>query len=290
MSISRNIATLVAGSVIFFNIQAQPASPPDDSPERTDPVEPFRMIGNIHYVGATQHLVSYLITTPAGNIIIDTGYEETAPKILENIKKLGHNPADTKLILTHHAHRDHVGGHALIQEETGGQILAPEEDAEIIRTGGKTDDHSAPWTPAKVDRIFKDGEQISLGGTVLTAHLTPGHTKGCTTWTMQVEEAGQKYDVIFLCGVRIEGDSLLSDPDYPDVASDLAGSFKTLKSLPVDVYLGGHGYWFDLGRKIARMKKGEGYKAFIDPEGYRAAVDGWQQQFVERLVKEAMAK
>jgi len=286
-----NIITLMVFSLAtIFDVNAQPVSPPDDSPYRKDKVEPFRMIGNIYFVGDTQHLLSYLITTPEGNIIIDTGYEQSVPTILENIRKVGQNPADIKLILTAHAHRDHVGGHALMQEETGGLILAPEADAEIIRTGGKNDDHSEPWTPAKVDRIFKDGEQISLGGTVLTAHLTPGHTPGCTTWTMQVEEAGKQYDVVFLCGVRIDADSLIDNPEYPNVASDLAGTFKTLKSLPADVFLGGHGYWYDLGGKIERMKKGEGNTVFVDPEGYRKAIDGWQQQFIERLVKEATAK
>lgn len=283
------IVALCLGSVLNVHAQA-PVSPPEDSPYRTDPVEPFRIFGNIHFVGVNQHNVSYLITTPAGNILIDTIFEESVPKILDNIKKLGHNPADIKLILTAHAHRDHVGGHALMQEETGGQILAPEEDANAIRTGGKNDHHSASWTPAKVDRIFKDGEQISLGGTVLTAHLTPGHTPGCTTWTMQAEEGGQKYNVVFVCGVKLDVDSLIDNPEYPDIARDLAGSFKTLKSLPADVFLGSHGYWYDLGGKIERMKKGEGNQVFIDPEGYRKAIDGWQQQFIERVVSEATAK
>ncbi len=292
MQTNRISAFVVLCLLAVFHVIAQPVSPPEGSEYRKNlPVEPFRIIDNIYFVGPSQHEVSYLLTTPAGNILIDTVYEESVPKILENVKKLGFKAEDIKLILTAHAHSDHVGGHALMQESTGAQILAPAEDAEVIRTGGKSDPgNTTPWTPAKVDRSFKDGEKITLGDTVLTAHLTPGHTQGCTTWTMVAEEAGQKYDVVFMCGVRIDGPSLLSDPNYPDIATDLAGTYKTLESLPVDIYLGAHGYWFNLGEKIERMKKGEGYKAFIDPEGYRNAINGWQNDFIARLVKEAMAK
>jgi metallo-beta-lactamase class B len=267
-----------------------PVSPPDGSPYRTEPVEPFHIVDNIYFVGTTLHNVSYLITTAEGNIIMDTNFEKSVPQILENVKKLGFKQDDIKLILTPHAHGDHVAGHALMQESTGAEILSSAEDAAVIESGGKSDSESRPWTPAKVDRLYKDGEKISLGGTELTAHLTPGHTKGCTTWTMEVEAEGEKYDVVFVCGVRVNGDSLLDDAGYPHIASDLAGTFKKLKSLPVDIFLGAHGYWYGLGEKIERMRNGEGYKVFIDPAGYRKAIDGWQQQFIDQLVSEAMAK
>ena len=285
-------AFILAGLSAVTAQQADPRfkSPPDGSPYRTERVEPFKVIDNIYFVGTTQHNVSWLIATPEGHMIIDTLFEKDVPAVLDNIRKLGFKPDDIKYILTLHAHGDHAAGHAAMQEATGGQILVPEEDAVIIETGGKADTHSKPWTPAKVDRRIVDGEKITLGGTTLTAHLTPGHTEGCNSWTTVAEEEGQKYDVIFMCGVRMDGTTLLDDPDYPDIASDFAGSFKTLQSLPVDVFLGGHGYWFSFGEKIARMKAGEGYKAWIDPEGYRTSIDGWQQIFVEQLLKEAMAK
>lgn len=290
------IAIMALGLAVSSTVNAQaPAgvrftSPADDDPYRSAAVEPFKVIDNIYFVGTTQHNVSWLITTPEGNIIIDTLFEKDVPAILDNIKKLGFKQEDIKYILTLHAHGDHAAGHASMQEATGAQILVHEKDAEIIETGGKSDTHSKPWTPAKVDRRIKDGEKITIGGTTLTAHLTPGHTKGCTSWTTVAEEEGKQYNVIFMCGVRIDGDSLLNDPEYPDITTDLSGSFKTLESLPVDVYLGGHGYWFGFGEKITRMKAGEGYKVWIDPDGYRVSINGWHHLFVDRLIKEALAK
>ena len=290
------IAIMALGLAVSSTVNAQaPAgvrftSPADNDPYRSAAVEPFKVIDNIYFVGTTQHNVSWLITTPEGNIIIDTLFEKDVPAILDNIKKLGFKQEDIKYILTLHAHGDHAAGHASMQEATGAQILVHEKDAKIIETGGKSDTHSKPWTPAKVDRRIKDGEKITIGGTTLTAHLTPGHTKGCTSWTTVAEEEGKQYNVIFMCGVRIDGDSLLNDPEYPDITTDLSGSFKTLESLPVDVYLGGHGYWFGFGEKITRMKAGEGYKAWIDPDGYRVSINGWHHLFVDRLIKEALAK
>jgi metallo-beta-lactamase class B len=294
---SHHIIALVASGLLFAsaaNAQAPDGpmfkSPPADSPYRTEKVAPFKVIDNIYFIGTTQQNISWLITTPEGHMIIDTTFEKDVPTILENIRTLGFKQDDVKLILTLHAHSDHVAGHAAMQEATGGQILAPEADAVVIETGGKADPHSTPWTPAKVDRRIVDGEKITLGDRTLTAHLTPGHTKGCTSWTTTATEEGKQYNVIFMCGLRIDGDSLLDDPDYPNIATDLSNSVKTLESLPVDVYLGGHGYWFALGDKIARMKAGEGYKAWIDPEGYRKSINGWHHIFVDRLIKEAMAK
>lgn len=294
MQIKYFVVSLVMAMSLSINTQAQmPVSPGPDSPDSLVPVEPFHIIGNIYYIGTTAQSTSYLITSPEGHIVIDSMFEKSVPTMIEHVKKLGFKPSDIKYILTVHAHVDHVGGHALLQEETGAKIMVMAEDASIVETGGKTDPGVKPesyWTPAKVDKQLKDGEQVTLGGTTLTAHLTPGHTQGCTTWTTVAEEEGKKYNVVFMCGVRIDGPSLLSDPDYPDVATDLAGSYKVLESLPVDVYLGGHGYWFNLTEKIKRMKAGEGYKAFIDPEGYRRAINGWQNDFIDKLIKEAKAK
>jgi len=294
MQIKYFVVSLIMAMSLSINTQAQmPVSPGPDSPDSLVPVEPFHIIGNIYYIGTTAQSTSYLITSPEGHIVIDSMFEKSVPTMLEHVKKLGFKPSDIKYILTVHAHSDHVGGHALLQEETGAKIMVMAEDASIVETGGKTDPGVKPesyWTPAKVDKQLKYGDQVTLVGTTLTAHLTPGHTQGCTTWTSVAEEEGKKYNVVFMCGVRIDGPSLLSDPDYPDVATDLAGSYKFLEGLPVDVYLGGHGYWFNLTEKIKRMKAGEGYKAFIDPEGYRRAINGWQNDFIDKLIKEAMAK
>lgn len=286
---------IVAGLSLFClgNVFAQaPVSPPDDDPSRTEAVEPFRIIDNIYFVGTTEQNVTYLVTGSQGHILIDTEYEESVPQILKNIEKLGFKPDDIKLIVGTHGHDDHIAGHAAMQEATGAQILSSAADKVVVETGGKGDDvrPGRSWTPAKVDRVINDGEKITLGDIELTAWLTPGHTKGCTTLTMVAEEEGKKYNVLILGGVRPAALPLLAQPNYPNQATDLAMTFGKLKKIPVDVYLGAHGYWYDLGQKIKRMKAGEGYKAFIDPEGYHKAIDGWQQEFTEILAKEATAK
>ena len=278
---------------VALNVSAQaPVSPEDDTPYRKLTVGPFKIIGNIYYVGTTAHNSSYLITGPEGHIIIDTIYEETVPSIIKNVEKLGFKPEDIKMIIGTHAHDDHVAGHAAMKEMTNAEVLSSAADKVVVETGGEGDDvrQGRSWSPVKVDRVIADGEQIQLGDITLTAHLTPGHTKGCTTFTMIVEEEGKKYNVLLLGGVRPAAEPILGQANYPEMAKDLVKTFAVLKKLPVDIYLGAHGYWYDLEVKMARMKQGEGYKAFIDPVGYRKAIDGWQQQFEETIIEEAMAK
>ena len=285
------ILTLTLGYVLNVLAQA-PVSPAEDTPYRNLTVEPFKIIDNIYYIGTTAHKSSYLITGSDGHIIIDTVYEETVPDIVKNIEKLGFKPEDIKMIIGTHAHDDHVAGHAAMKETTGAMILSSAADKVVVETGGEGDDVrlGRSWSKVKVDRVIADGERIQLGDITLTAHLTPGHTKGCTTFTLTAEEEGKSYNVLLLGGVRPAAEPILGQANYPDMASDLIRTFAVLKTLPVDVYLGAHGYWYDLEAKMARMKKGEGYKAFIDPSGYRKAIDGWQQQFEETIVEEAMAK
>jgi len=272
-----------------FQVSAQmPVNPGSDSPYANTVVEPFHIIDNFYFVGKTAHSSSYLITTEDGHILIDSTYEKSVPAILENIEKLGFNANDIKLLLSSHAHVDHVAGHALMKEVTGATILAPAADAKIIETGGGADYRgSTPWQPAKVDRIIKDGEKIQLGGTVLTAHLTPGHTKGCTTWTTVVEENGKQYDLMILGGVRMSTrEPLVANPKYPNMPQDFAYSFAVLKTLPVDVYLGAHGYWYNVEEKLKRIKQGSSVNPFIDPEGYKRAIAGWEKAFLDALKAE----
>ena len=285
--------TLLAGVVLFFTsglwVSAQtPADTGPDSPYRTQRSEPFRIIGNIYYVGDTLHLTTYLITTPEGHILIDTGYEESVPGIRENIEKLGFQVKDVKLMISSHAHHDHIGGHALMKEVTGATVLATAADAEVIETGGKADFRDTGlWKPAKVDRTIQDGEPVTLGGITLMPHLTPGHTKGCTTWTMEVEEGGRKYNVVFVCGVRVNtGLPLVGNPKYPNSVEDFTRSFETLKSLPCDVFLGAHGYWFGVQEKLKRREQGAGVNPFIDPEGYRAYIANYERAFLDQLSAE----
>jgi metallo-beta-lactamase class B len=274
--------------LLVIGLWAQsPAPAPEDEEYRSAPVGPFRIIGNIYYVGPSLHLASYLIKTPEGNILIDTNYEESVAAIRQNIEKLGFSLKDTKIILASHSHGDHIAGHALMKELTGATVLASEADALVMRSGGKDDFREVSgWKPIKVDRTLKNGEQVKLGGTTLVAHLTPGHTKGCTTWSMVTEEQGQKYNVVFLCGVRMNpGIPLIGTAKYPNMAQDFALSFKKLNSLPCDVFLGAHGYWFGLGEKIKRLKQGDA-NPFIDPQGFRAYVQSVEREFVDQLKRE----
>lgn len=269
----------------------EPVSPPDDSPYRTEPAAPFHIIDNIYAVGSTHHLINYLITTDEGHILIDAGYEESVPKIQENIEALGFKAEDIRYLIGSHAHGDHVAGFARMQEITGAQIVAGRRDVPVLEDGGASDfrsDGSQHWQPVHVDISIDEGDTLSLGGTVLTAHETPGHTKGCTTWTTTAEENGVTYNVIFFCGVNIAGAALplIGNPKYPDMATDFEMTFEKLKTIPVDVYLGGHGYWFWLEDKLAALEAGTETNPFIDPEGWQRALSVFEQRYRDELAAE----
>jgi metallo-beta-lactamase class B len=268
-----------------------PVSPPDDTPYRTRQVDGFHIIGNIYGVGETLHLINYLITTPEGHILIDAGYETSVPRIQANIEKLGFRVADIKLLIGTHAHSDHVAGFARMQELTKATVVAGRRDVDVIQTGGVTDfraNGERQWTPVNVGRILNDGDTIRLGGTVLTAHATPGHTKGCMTLTTRVMEGGRPYDVVIFCGTNIAEAALplIGNPKYPEMADDFARSFAKLKTLNADVYLGGHGYWFYLEDKLARRARGQPGNPFIDPGEYRRAIGYQEQNYLAQLAKE----
>jgi metallo-beta-lactamase class B len=278
-------------SSIFPAASQAPIRPPDESPYHTEPSEPFHIIDNIYAVGETLHLINYLITTDEGHILIDTGYVESVPAVQANIEKLGFRVEDIRFLIASHAHTDHVAGFARMQELSGAAIVAGRRDVDNMETGGVTDFRGRVeplWPPVTVDQPIDDGDEIRLGDTILTAHSTPGHTKGCTTWTMSAEEDGQQYDVIFFCGTNIADSALpvIGNPGYPEMADDYAASFAKLKSIPVDVYLGGHGYWFWIEDKLARMRQGDSANPFVDPEGYRRAIEGLEQRYLDRLADE----
>jgi metallo-beta-lactamase class B len=271
------IAALSASAICA--LAQEPVSPPDGTPYREDPSEPFHIIGNIYSVGETLHLTNYLITTDEGHILIDVAYDESVPRIQENIEALGFNVADIRYVIGSHAHSDHVAGLARMKALTGAQIVAGRRDVDVIETGGVTDfrgDGSQQWPPAMVD--------ISI----LTAYETPGHTKGCTTWTMSVEEEGATYDVIFFCGTNIAEAALplIGHPKYPDMATDFEMTFEKLKTIPVDVYLGGHGYWFWVEDKLAAIEAGAETNPFIDPDGWQRALAVFERRYRELLAAE----
>ena len=262
--------------------------------QTVQPFTPFKVIGNIYYVGDTNECV-YLITTPAGHILLDTGYAETVPIVKEGVEKLGFQMRDIKIMISGHAHSDHVAGHALVKQMTGARILASELDAVVIESGGARGDYRGPranpWTPAKVDQIIRDGERVTLGGVTLVAHLTPGHTRGNTTWTMVTEERGLKLNVAFMPSVgRNEGVHVFNYPNHPTIAEDYQKTFRVLKTLPCEVFLGPHGNFFDLNGKFARMQAGAKENPFVDPVGCRQYVERGEAAFLKQLEEERQTR
>ncbi|MGH9196745.1 MAG: subclass B3 metallo-beta-lactamase [Acidimicrobiia bacterium] len=264
------------------------------------PTKPFKIIGNIHYVGvidpsgkARQDSVSYLITTPQGHILVDTQFDETVPLIRDNIQKLGFRYQDVKILLNSHAHVDHMAGHARMKELTGAQVVISEGDAGVVQDGGRSDfrgNGRELWKPFKPDRIIRDGDTVALGGTTLTAHMTPGHTKGSTTWTMVTQEDGRNYNVVIVGGVRLNANvPLVGNSKYPNIVEDFAKSFRVLKTLPVDVALGVHGYWFGLSAKARLLEQGGGPNPFANAAEYAEYVAAQERAYLAQLQKERTA-
>jgi metallo-beta-lactamase class B len=275
------ILVLAAASTAFAQ-----ATPPD----WTEPFPPFRIAGNLYYVGS-KGLANYLVTTPQGNILINSDLEANVPMIAASVEKLGFKFKDTKILLISHAHFDHDAGSAKIKEMTGAKYMVMDADVAVVESGGKTDFQYGKdlYPPAKVDRILHDGDEVRLGGTVLVAHLTPGHTKGCTTWTLQVTERGKTYNVVIVGSPNVnDGYKLVGNTAYPQIAEDYERQWSVLKSLPCDIFLGAHGGYFDLGEKYARMKEGSA-NPFVDPEGYQKFIAEKEQDFRTELAKQKLA-
>jgi len=191
------------------------------------PVKPYRVIANIYYVGAAE-VTSFLIVTPEGHILLDSGFAETVPQIKENIARLGFRLQDVKILLNSHAHFDHAGGLASLKELTGAKLMASEADAALLAHGGNGDFHFGnrfSYSRVTADRILHDRDRVELGGVSMTAHLTPGHTKGCTTWTMKVKEGRKQYNVVFVGSTTIPGYRLVGNSLYPTIADDYARTF-----------------------------------------------------------------
>jgi metallo-beta-lactamase class B len=260
-----------------------------------DPVEwhqafpPHRIAGNIYYVG-TGDLASYLVMTSAGSILINTDYERDVPLIRTSVEKLGFKFSDIKIVLLSHAHDDHVAGTAITVKETGAKLMVMDRDVPAIESG-KPDHHPSDqhWTPVKVDRVLHDGDTVELGGTKLVAHLTPGHTKGCTTWTGLVSEDGRMLNVVIDCSPNVTpAYKLLDDPQYPQAAQDFEKTFRALKSLRCDVFLSAHASTYDMKAKYAQLKNG-GRNPFIDPAGYQAYVLDRESAFRRELKRQQEA-
>jgi metallo-beta-lactamase class B len=256
------------------------------------PFPGHKVVGNVYYVGS-KDLASYLITTPEGHILINSGFEQTVPLIQKSVESLGFKMRDIKVLLASHAHSDHVAGHAKMRELTGAKVYVMRGDDEVIASGGKGQYFytNSRWTPCPVDRVLEDGEEVKLGGLTLVARKTPGHTRGCTTWTWRVADGGKTYDVVVIGSPNVNpGFRLVDNTDYPEIADDYTRTFRILKALPCDVFLGAHGGYYGMVAKYERAKGGTGANPFVDPEGYRDYVANREKAFQDTLAAQRGSK
>jgi metallo-beta-lactamase class B len=264
--------------LIFALLFASPLFAQSDPVSRSwnQPVKPFRIAGNLYYVGASD-VTSYLITTPKGHILLDGGFVETAPMILENIRTLGFAPKDVHILLSSHAHYDHAGGLAELKRVTGATFYAQRREIPLLARGGLDDPQFGnrfPFPPVYADRILDDRSRVSLGGVTLTAHLTPGHTPGCTTWTTRI--AGK--NVVFVGSPSVPSSyRLKNNPRYPNAIEDYRVQFRRLKTLGCEVFLASHGNFFGLSDIIEKKK------SFAGCDAYHAFVDQFERGFEARV-------
>ena len=262
------------------------------NPEWTTPIAPFRIADNLYYVGS-KDLASYLVVTPKGDILINSSLESSPPLIRKSVQQLGFHFNDIRILLISHAHADHDAGSAEVKRLTGAKYMVMDGDVAVVESGGAKDfAYSKDLYPVtKVDRVLHDGDEVQLGGVVLVAHKTAGHTRGCTTWTMRALIGGKPRDVVIVGSWNVNpGFRLVDRPgkpaSYPGIVADYQRTFVVLKSLPCDVFLGAHGVYFDMQEKLGRAKAGAGESVWIDPEGYKAALAEREQAFETELKRQ----
>ena len=280
-----------AALVLFLGVQWRAAI----RRNRSVPDEPFRVAGNLYYVGSTG-VTSFLITGPEGHVLIDGGYPETAPLIIRSIAKLGFSIRDVKVLLNSHAHFDHAGGLRELQEASGAELWISEGDADVVAAGGSGDRSMGPlrylglgrFPAPRVDHRFRDGDTIRVGPVALTAHVTAGHTPGCTSWSFPVRHGDRDLLAVDVCSLSLLPFMRLVEPEsYPGIRSDFERSFRTLRSLPADIFLGSHGSFFAMARKLrARAGATDPAEPFIDREGYLRFIDDSERRFRKELAKE----
>ena len=285
--------------LLFLTLLSAPSSLAQNPPDWLTPFPPHRVIANIYYVGS-QGLASYLIATPQGHILINSDLDANLPLLRESIEKLGFHFTDVKILLISHAHWDHCAGSARIKELTGAQYMVMDADVPVVESGGKTDfqygnDPEKLYKPVKVDRLLHDGDEVRLGAAVLVARKTPGHTKGCTTWTTRVADAGKTFDVVIVGSLNVNpGYKLVNNSAYPQIAQDYQQTFRVMNSLPCDIFLGAHGTYYNMEEKFARLQAASPQAAsytrqiscanpFFDPAGYKAYVADRERAFLEEL-------
>ena len=265
--------------VVILGVLVPAAARAQANPDWHRAIPGFRIAGNLYYVG-TADLAAYLIATPQGNILINGNFKDDVPALRKSIEGLGFKYADTRIILISHAHGDHDEGVGVIKSDTGARLMVMAADVAAVES-------TAPGRPgAKVDRVLHDRDTVELGGVTLTARLTPGHTPGCTTWTMPVRDGGRTLNAVIIGSPNVNaGYVLVNNKIYPQIAADYMKTFAVLKTLPVDLFLGAHGGYFNLKEKLPRMSAG-GPNVFVDPAGYKAYVAEREQAFEKELAKQ----
>lgn len=268
------------------------------SKNRGLPDEPFQIAGNLYYVG-NAGITSFLITGPEGHVLIDGGYPESAPAIMSSITKLGFDIHDVKILLNSHAHADHAGGLRALQEASGAELWVSEGDADVIAAGGANDLTLVPqkylwflglgrFPSPRIDHRFNDGEVIRLGPVELTAHITAGHTPGCTTWSFPVRDGDRELLAVSVCSLTLGPFVSLIEPEtYPGIRADYERSFSELRNLPADIFLGSHSSWFHMEQKLLeRSKGGDPVDPFIDRDGYLDYIDQAEARFREEAARQ----
>ncbi|WP_128927040.1 BJP family subclass B3 metallo-beta-lactamase [Bradyrhizobium guangxiense] len=256
----------------------------------TAPFEPFQLIGNIYYVG-TEGIAVYAIKTSQGLILMDTAMPQSTGMIKDNIAKLGFKVADIKIVLNSHAHLDHTGGFAEIKKETGAQLIAGERDKPLLEGGyypGDEKNENLAFPPVKVDRTVKEGDKVTLGDTTLTAHATPGHSPGCTSWEMTVKDGNQSREVLFFCSGTVALNRLVGQPTYPGIVDDYRATYAKVKEMKIDVLLGPHPEVYGMQAKRAQMKDGAP-NPFVKPDELATYATGLSQEFDKQLAKQTAA-
>lgn len=273
---------MVALLAVFGRLLADAGQPPVQQQE-SDEFAPHRVADNLYYVGS-KRISSYLVTTGKGHILINAGFERTVPIIKANVERLGFKLSDVKILLASHAHDDHVAGTALMKKLSGASVQVMRGDHQVVEQGGVGQYlYKGRWPAAHVDRILRDGDKVTLGGATLVAHLTPGHTRGCTTWTLRVRDGGKRYHAVIIGSPNVnEGYRLVDNADYPEIATDFQRTFKVLKALPCDLFLGAHGDYYGMEEKVGRLGKGKP-NPFVDPKGYKAYVEERERAFQSAL-------
>jgi metallo-beta-lactamase class B len=282
----KSLATRIVACLIV--VAALSGYSPAQNPDWTTPFPAFRIADNLYYVGS-KDLASFLVTTPQGDILINSSLESSVPLIRKSIESLGFHLSDVKILLISHAHSDHDAGSAEIIKLTGAKYMVMDGDVPVVESGGRKDfqygatDH---YPPAKVDRVLHDGDTVTLGGITLVARKTAGHTKGCTTWTMKTTDHGKTYNVVIVGSWNVNpGFKLVGNKDYPQIAQDYEATFRVLHGLPCDIFLGAHGQYFGMLAKYAAMKP-NGPNVFVDPVSYKNMVAEREQAFLKELKRQ----